>query len=488
MPPELSFPPASYCMSPAPVRCSGPAEGGKELPENVQKAFQDIINRFLEQIQRDPAAAAPQCGGSQCGQTHAPGGGPVSWTTGAAQTTTPTTVPSEPTGASAEQLKINDDKLCGVGDHPLGPDDDLLPPEEQGMSVEQLKSLTNPDGTQMYGLMANLGNQEGVRDKLKEVVGDVDNDPKAFARGEAYLQKIKNMPNPDGSKRPDEVMFNGKMEGATKDGDIRAGTEMAILKDSFKGGPQVSDDDAPDPIDKNTAYEWLNGQKTLAPTNDKHVVNGGNFRSDAQVMVMDVNDTFEQGFQQMGDGLKKIGDCAVNFAEGAVDAIGGAFKVVGGALTFNPDLIKEGADGFQDGISQSWESIDTGIKGVGDVIGGFASVAVNASPAGMALNLITDNAASRLAAGVFEGTADFLVKGKNSPVEFAHGIAEGDVKKVGKAVLDFTSMASALIPGAGQANAARVVATNLLKEGAKDSVKDEAKHQYAENKNDPQKA
>ena len=386
-------------------------------------------------------------------------------------------------GPSVDQAKVNDEKLHGIANHKLGPDDDLLPPDERNKSVSELKDIKTADGSQKYGLMANLGNQEGMKDKLKSVVGDVDNDPKAFARGEAYLQKIKHMPNPDGSQRPNDMVNNGKIEGCTKSGDIRSGTEAAALKDSFKGGPQVADKNAPSSIDKGKAYGWLNDQKALSPTNDKHVVNGGNARGDAQVFFMNVGENIKKGFKKIGEGFKLIGEGIKNFAEGAIHAIGSAVKVVGGALTGNRDLIHEGAKGFKDGASQAWHSVDTTIKGTGEVLGGAAGALVSASPVGMAINQTTGNAASRLASGVPEGLADTLVKGRNGPIKFVEGAAEGNLQKALKGGYDFANMGTMFIPGAGEANMARVVGTNMAKEGIKESAKDEAKNQYNENKN-----
>lgn len=248
------------------------------------------------------------------------------WTVPASQTSAPssserTAAPrsvneTAPTAtADPAQLKVNEEKLKGIGNHPLGPEDDLLPPQEKHLSVAELKNLDGENGKK-YKLMANLGNQEGIRDKLKQVVGDIDNDPKAFARGEAYLQKIKHMPNPDGSARPESIINNGKMEGATKDGDIRSGTELAKLKDSFKGGPHVPDEKAPT-IDKAKAYGWLNEQKALAPTNDPHVKNGGNFISPAQVF-----------FKKVADGIGDVFDFAGRFVKMTVGKIPGLGKLI----------------------------------------------------------------------------------------------------------------------------------------------------------------
>ena len=455
----------------------GPSQQGLQM---LQQQFEML--KTIEDMQAQ-ASGGGKCGGGD--DTQAPAGTTQSKPGDAVQNTAPATGPA-PTGQSAEELKVNDEKLRGVGNHPLGPDDDLLPPEEKNMSVDELKNLkvTDENGKekQKYGLIANLGNQEGMRDKLKTVVGDIDNDPKAMARGEAYLQKIKHMPNPDGSARPADIVNNGKLEGCTGSGDIRSGTEAAILKDSFKGGPQVPDKDAPNPIDKNKAYGYLNEQKALAPTNDKHVVNGANGRSDAQVFFMNVGENIKKGFEKIGEGFKKIGEGIKHFAEGAIKAIGGAFKVVGGALTFNGDLIKQGANDVKDGGKKAWHSVDETIKGAGEVLGGAASTAVAISPAGMAINQMTNNAASRLADGVFEGMADTIVKGRNGLINAGEAAIKGDWKGVGKGLYDTANLALMFVPGAGQANAARNVgqqfAKELVKSGVKDSVKDEGLNQY----------
>ncbi|WP_124538527.1 hypothetical protein [Piscinibacter terrae] len=222
-----------------------------------------------------------------------------------------TEAPAAEAEPSPEQAKVNQEKLQGIGNHPLGPDDKLLPPSDKRTAQQVLDSKEG-------AILKNLGNQEGVRDKLKQTVGDFESDPQAAARGIAYLRKIKNMPNPDGSKRPDDVTQNDKVEGATKDGDIRSGTELAILKDSFKGGPQVPDKDAPATVDKSKAYAWMNSQKALAPTNDPHVKNGGNFVSDAAVIG-----------QKILNGLADVFDFAGKLFSKTIGKIPGLGKIAG---------------------------------------------------------------------------------------------------------------------------------------------------------------
>jgi len=118
----------------------------------------------------------------------------------------------EKASANAEEAKLKKETLEGVGNHPLSPEADLRPDNEKNMSVADMKNIDGPDGKK-YKLISSLGNQEGMRDKLKEVVGDFDKDPAALARGEAYLQKIKHMPNADGKQPTPEDLKSGSMGG-----------------------------------------------------------------------------------------------------------------------------------------------------------------------------------------------------------------------------------------------------------------------------------
>ncbi len=92
-------------------------------------------------------------------------------------------------------------------------------------------------------VLKNLGNQKDIkRDRLKERFGDwtADNpDPKSRADA-AYnmacvLNSVKGLNDRDGESRGD-VHGNGKIEGITKDGDARHGTEAGVLKDIAENG------------------------------------------------------------------------------------------------------------------------------------------------------------------------------------------------------------------------------------------------------------
>ncbi|MEQ4529754.1 MAG: hypothetical protein ABN478_00440 [Mixta sp.] len=92
-------------------------------------------------------------------------------------------------------------------------------------------------------VLKNLGNQKDIkRDQLKERFGDwtADNpDPKSRADA-AYnmacvLNSVKGLNDRDGDPRG-EVSTNGKIEGITKSGDARHGTEAGVLKDIAEQG------------------------------------------------------------------------------------------------------------------------------------------------------------------------------------------------------------------------------------------------------------
>lgn len=106
--------------------------------------------------------------------------------------------------------------------------------------------------------LKNLGNQSGVKDNLKKQVGDFEHDPDAAFRASEVLKHIKSAKTSDGENRSDDVTDNGKIEGFTKDGDARHGTEAGLLQDFGKHG-----------------YSALKDNQTLDKTNDKHVKQDG---------------------------------------------------------------------------------------------------------------------------------------------------------------------------------------------------------------------
>ncbi|WP_416363510.1 hypothetical protein [Pseudomonas sp. NFX183] len=88
-------------------------------------------------------------------------------------------------------------------------------------------------------LLKNLGNQSGVKDKLRERVGDFEHDPDAAYRASRVLEHIEKL-DENGKptvKRPElNEAGNGKVDGFTKGGDARHGTEAGRLQDFGKYG------------------------------------------------------------------------------------------------------------------------------------------------------------------------------------------------------------------------------------------------------------
>jgi hypothetical protein len=183
-------------------------------------------------------------------------------------------------------------------------------------------------------------------------------------------------------------------------------------------------------------------------------------------------DSIKGAFQKGVGGLKEIGEGMEHVASGGGEILGGIAK---GDLS----QIKEGAKGLDGGINDA-------IKGVGDTAGGAAGVAVGASPLGAALNHVTHGSASRLAEGTFTGVADTVVKGREGGIKMADGLMHGNLKEAAQGAKDYANMAMLVVPGAGEANLGRMVATNMLKEGVKQSAKSEAKYQLDGNQPDAQ--
>lgn len=84
-------------------------------------------------------------------------------------------------------------------------------------------------------LLRDLGNQEDVRDMLKERVGDFEHDPDAAYRARQVLDHIE-MFDGDGKTRNDKHVGNGRVDGFTGSDQARPDTEAGRLKDFGKFG------------------------------------------------------------------------------------------------------------------------------------------------------------------------------------------------------------------------------------------------------------
>ncbi len=84
-------------------------------------------------------------------------------------------------------------------------------------------------------LLANLGNQSGVKDMLKERVGDFENDADAAYRAAQVLQHVEQF-DAQGKRLAGTDTSNGRIDGFTSSSEARNGTEAGRLQDFGKYG------------------------------------------------------------------------------------------------------------------------------------------------------------------------------------------------------------------------------------------------------------
>ncbi|WP_051248977.1 type III effector HrpK domain-containing protein [Inquilinus limosus] len=84
-------------------------------------------------------------------------------------------------------------------------------------------------------LLKNLGNQSGIKDMLKERVGDFETDADAAFRAAQVLEHVEKF-DESGNRIAGGDIGNGRVDGFTKDGDARHGTEAGRLQDFGKYG------------------------------------------------------------------------------------------------------------------------------------------------------------------------------------------------------------------------------------------------------------
>lgn len=137
--------------------------------------------------------------------------------------------------------------------------------------------------------LKNLGNQSGVKDNLKKQVGDFEHDPDAAYRASEVLKHIKSAKTSDGQDRSGGVTNNGKIEGFTKDGDARHGTEAGLLQDFGKHG-----------------YSALKDGQTLDKTNDRHVKQDGTNMDNAAFVGHEIVHGLSEAAGWIGKELDKL--------------------------------------------------------------------------------------------------------------------------------------------------------------------------------------
>lgn len=188
--------------------------------------------------------------------------------------------------------------------------------------------------------LKNLGNQSGVKDNLKKQCGDWDDPSKspqeradAAQRASNVVDWVKNAKDRDGEPRTGDVTKNGKIEGFTKDGDARHGTEAGLLQDFGKYG-----------------YSHLQADQRLDQTNDGHVKKNGTNMDNAEYIGHKILDGLSKAFNFIGDLIKNtlgkipgLGKVFSALAEVGTKAIGGALHVADTAV-IGGDVKKAGVE------------------------------------------------------------------------------------------------------------------------------------------------
>lgn len=203
-----------------------------------------------------------------------------------------------------------------------------------------------PPGASAQGIvdgnptLKNLGNQSGVKDNLKKQCGDWDDPAKspqeradAAQRASNVVSWVKNAKDRDGDVRDKDVRTNGKIEGFTKDGDARHGTEAGLLQDFGKYG-----------------YGHLKADQRLDQTNDGHVKKNGTNMDNAEYIGHKILDGLSKAFNFIGDLIKNtlgkipgLGKVFSALGELGAKAIGGALHVADTAV-IGGDVKKAGVE------------------------------------------------------------------------------------------------------------------------------------------------
>jgi hypothetical protein len=188
--------------------------------------------------------------------------------------------------------------------------------------------------------LKNLGNQSGVKDNLKKQCGDWDDPSKSpqeradsAQRASNVVDWVKNAKDRDGDVRDPGLVKNGKIEGFTKDGDARHGTEAGLLQDFGKYG-----------------YGHLKADQRLDQTNDGHVKKNGTNMDNAEYIGHKILDGLSKAFNFIGDLIKNtigkipgLGKVFSALAELGTKAIGGALHVADTAV-IGGDVKKAGVE------------------------------------------------------------------------------------------------------------------------------------------------
>ena len=186
-------------------------------------------------------------------------------------------------------------------------------------------------------------------DNLKKQCGDW-TDPKltpdqradAAYRASEVLNYIKGSSASDGSARSSDVTDDGKIDGFTKDGQARHGTEAGALKDFGEQG-----------------YGALSPTDSLDKTSDKYVNKDGTTKSDGQVIGSDILGGLQKVWGVMSDIASAVGGLHIPL----ISQIADGAAVVDSALSGAAGMGKTALDGGD--MKQAGIDMGVGIAGAG---------------------------------------------------------------------------------------------------------------------------
>jgi hypothetical protein len=239
-----------------------------------------------------------------------------------------------------------------------------IPPQDGNGQMPQPNDTRPPGDTRSADqivadnpTLANLGNQGHVMDNLKKQCGDwtdpsltPDQRADAAYRASEVLNYIKSSAASDGSARSSSVTDDGKIDGFTKDGDARHGTEAGALKDFGEQG-----------------YGALSSTHSLDTTTDSHVNKDGTTESNLQWAGKQIGNALLTGFSDFEKFASKIGSFVGDLHIPVISQIASAGSVAAEVWGDEADVVKTAINGGDWKQAQKAAGIDIGETAAGAV-------------------------------------------------------------------------------------------------------------------------
>jgi hypothetical protein len=230
-------------------------------------------------------------------------------------------------------------------------------------------------------------------DNLKKQCGDwtdpsltPDQRANAAYRASEVLNYIKGSSASDGSARSSDVTDDGKIDGFTKDGQARHGTEAGALKDFGEQG-----------------YGALSPTDSLDTTSDKYVNKDGTTKSDGQVIGSDILGGIQKAFGFLGDFASFVGGLHIPLISQIADGAAVFDSTVSGAAGVGQAAL-DGGDvkqaGIDMGIGIAGAAAGAIAPGAGKAVTGVADVAARVGKEG------AKEAAGQVASSVTNPSSD----------------------------------------------------------------------------------